>query len=166
MTTIKAITTRHPWCWCIAHGSKNIENRGRGFPKSYQGPVLLHAGAAWSSRGADDPRVLEDLPPDAIMHIFGPTRADVLWPGFVSGAIIGIAEIDDIHPEMGHCCEPWGEHEYQAADLALTTAVTHLVLTNRRPIPRPIPCRGGLGLWTPPPGVLAELARQGIEVAA
>lgn len=165
---MKALTIRHPWCWCVVHGTKGPENRGRGFPKSYQGPVLLHAGAGWSKRGELDARVLDDLPEEAIDrgNLLVPRAATQHWEGFVFGAIIGIAEVEDIHPEMGHCCEPWGEHEYQAADGALTTEVTHLLLENRRPIPEPIPCRGGLGLWTPPRDVEVELLRQGIEVPA
>jgi hypothetical protein len=46
-----------------------------------------------------------------------------------------------------HCrCSPWAQSD-----------AWHLVLANPRSLARPIPCRGRLGLWTPPADVLEQL---------
>lgn len=39
---MKALSIQQPWCWLIAAGHKDIENRT--WNTAYRGPVLLHAG--------------------------------------------------------------------------------------------------------------------------
>ena len=35
--------------------------------------------------------------------------------------------------------------------------ITHLILENPRPLAEPIPCKGALGLWTPPADIVEQL---------
>lgn len=163
---LRAITVKPPWSWAIAHGGKTIENRSRG--TSYRGPLAIHAGAAWSERGASDPRVLNawtawlsgrDTTAPTPEHLREPwKRSDTLEPDddrerelIVRGAVIALAELVDSHPDAG-CCRPWGESEYSEASGRVRTAVHHLVLEDIRPLTKPVPCRGALGLWRLPAG--------------
>lgn len=130
---MKALSVRQPWAWLIIHGGKTIDNRTQLW--AYRGPVAIHAPARvdWDAFG--DPRVPEPLA--------GCTRQH---PGWRTGAIIGIAQLVDVHHETGGCCRPWGEPD-----------AIHLVLSHARPIPA-IPCRGRLGLWAPAPAILDQLS--------
>lgn len=151
---MRAITVRQPWAWAIAAGHKLVENRSAGFPATYRGPLLIHASKAWSKRGGTDPRIKgrwhglrlgSDL--DAVDF------RDRL------GVVLALAELTDAHPDTG-CCRPWGESEYVGSDQQLHRGVLHLLLEDVRRLPEPVPCRGALGLWTPPADVLAVVSDQ------
>jgi hypothetical protein len=135
---VRAISVRQPWAWQIIHQRKNIENRSRNIAGKYRGPVAIHA-----SLKADDD-ALRRLPGHAPEWV---TASRV----FHYGAILGVVDLVDVH----HCfnaetnfegCSPWAEPD-----------AWHLVLLNPRPLLVPIPCRGALGLWTPPADVLDQL---------
>lgn len=55
------------------------------------------------------------------------------------------------------CCKPWGESAYVEHGGRERRRITHLVLENPRLLAEPIPCKGLLGLWTPPADVLEAL---------
>lgn len=138
---MRALSVRQPWAWQIIHQRKNIENRTRNIAGKYRGPVAIHA-----SLKADED-ALARLPMHAPEWV---TASRV----FHYGAILGVVDLVDVHrssstvrAEEGGCCEPWGEHP----------DVWHLELANPRPLLVPIPCRGALGLWTPPADVLERL---------
>lgn len=144
---IKALTVRQPWAWQIIHQRKNIENRTRNIAGNYRGPLAIHAALK-----ADEPALARLLrrAPDWV------TAPRV----FDYGVIIGIVDLVDVHNayydngepiqqiECDRDCEPWGQ---------LGPGVHHLVLRNPRPLPTPIPCRGALGLWTPPADIVEQL---------
>ena len=65
-----------------------------------------------------------------------------------------IAEI--VHPDAG-CCKPWGESAYVEHGGRERRRITHLILENPRPLAEPIPCKGALGLWTPPADIVEQL---------
>lgn len=119
---MRALTIRQPWADAIAHPTKRTENRT--WTTKYRGPLLIHAGAAYDPMGR-----------------FIITDWDALdsWPDTRS-AIIARAELADVHPATNGCCAPWGE-----------PGVYHWQLTDITPLPDPVPCKGRLGLWTPPP---------------
>ncbi|MBB3041199.1 hypothetical protein [Nocardioides soli] len=82
------------------------------------------------------------------------------------GAIIGVVDLVGVHaaqsvarwPEQPACCDSrWAETSYAEHGGRTRRDVVHLVLENPRPLPEPIPCKGRLGLWTPPADVLAQL---------
>ena len=152
---VRAITVRQPWAQAIAVGAKPVENRGARFPARYRGPVLIHAGAGWSERGRFDRRVGLAVP--AATWPAGPPRS----------AVLAVAHLADVHRASPACCArsgdcyPWGETSYREAGGAEVTEVSHLVLDDLRRLDTPVPWRAGwLGLWTPPPDLVAEVSDQ------
>lgn len=73
-----ALSIMQPWCWLIAAGHKDIENRS--WPTRFRGPVLLHAGKRFD--GPDDANEW------GWPHIERPEDFDM-------GGIVGQAEIVD-----------------------------------------------------------------------
>lgn len=146
---MRLLTVRQPWAEAIAAAATNpaaklVENRGRGFPKSYRGVLGIHAGQAASVRGAMSPLVNEVV-------------AD-RYSTLPRGAVIALAELVDVHPSAG-CCRPWGEDTYPMVDGKPATQVTHLVLERVRRID-PVPAKGALGLWRPDEDLALELAHR------
>lgn len=132
---MKALTVRQPWAWALIHGGKDIENRVQAW--SYRGPVAVHAGLARFEQ--------DNLAAATHRAAHGSDRSSEIK----FGAYIGVVDLLDVHVSSrtptGLCCDsPWAQH----AD-APTKPVVHLVVENPRPLPRPIPARGQLGLWTP-----------------
>lgn len=167
---MKGITIMEPWATAIVRWGKHVENRSQLW--AYRGPLLIHAGMRWSDRGIHDHRIVDAAVSsllEAGVHTVDPVgqeavaavvRAAVDLPaGPTAGHIIGICELDDVHPDTG-CCRPWGESSYKENGGAIRTGVTHLVLTDVRPLSVPVPCRGALGLWNPPADVITEVLAQ------
>lgn len=162
---MRALTVQQPWAWAIVHGGKDVENRTQAW--SYRGPLAIHAGVRISQRGLDS-----DLVTDAWQQAYGWDIRDGAY--FTTGAIIGVVDLVDAHRaeagcnhddpcrELACCDSPWAELSYAGDGGKTRRDVVHLVLENPRPLPSPIPCRGALGLWTPPAEVLDQLH----EVAA
>ncbi len=132
---------QQPWAWAIIHGGKLIENRTANW--SYRGPLAIHAGQRYSDRGWNH-------------ELIHDTYIDADYPTLDLGAIIGLVDLVDVHPDAG-CCRPWGESSYTEGGGRTRRLVTHLVLTNPRALPDPIPCKGALGLWTPPADIVEKL---------
>lgn len=147
---VRAITVRAPWSRCIAStkpGAKRVENRGAG--TNYRGTLLIHEGKTPADQSAFyDLRVVSLIAPDLDAHLSAG-----------AGAIIAVADLVDVHgrAEAG-CCKPWGE-DWHVGPRTTGWAV-HLVLEDVRPLARPVPCRGALGLWTPPEDVTAQVLWQ------
>ncbi|MEV2239470.1 hypothetical protein [Micromonospora sp. NPDC049891] len=150
---VRAITIRRPWAPCIAStapGAKRVENRGA--LTHHRGTLLIHEGTKVEADAYADPRVVSLLDPGQDDH----TVAG-------AGAVIAVATLADAHhAAAGGCCEPWGEIWYHGP--TRTVRAVHLVLADVRPLPRPVPCWGALGLWTPSPDVLAEVEAQYTEI--
>lgn len=135
---MKALTIKQPYAWAIFNG-KNVENRSQAW--KYRGPLAIHSGITYSRPGHDE-----------IMEILGfcLTSSGVLkgeLPNSAGGAILGVVDLVDIHTGWEGCCPPWGHRGSRA----------HLVLENPRSLLEPTPCRGQLGLWTPPEPILTQL---------
>lgn len=147
---MKAITVRQPWAWSIAVGAKTVENRQAGFPRKYRGPLAVHAAKGWSTRGLTDYRV------EALADLYGVYLDPPV--GFPLGAVVAVCQLVDVHPAEEACCDsPWAETSYTINGGRTVTSVAHLVLDEIDMLAEPVPCRGALGLWTPPPHVLAAL---------
>jgi hypothetical protein len=145
MIDVRAITVRQPWAWAIAHAGKHVENRSR--PVSYRGPLLIHTGQQWSTRGDHDPRI------------------EAAWESSESrlavsleSAVLAVAELVDVHPDAT-CCRPWGESVYISSD-GRRVSCWHYVLDDVRPLPEPLHASGRLGLWRPGPELLAAVTKQ------
>lgn len=165
---MKALTVRQPWAWAIARGGKHVENRSPAMAqrlRGVRGDLLIHAGAAWSTRGQGDERVRDAW----YRNVPGPnglnrpvTVAGLLVHDTMSrpdpghriefGAFVAVVELVDVHPDAD-CCRPWGESEYHHADGHLVHGVTHLVFDNVRPIDVSPCLPGRLGLWNVPPDI-------------
>jgi hypothetical protein len=129
---MKALTIRQPWADAIAQSTKRVENRTWPLPARHVGArILIHAAAALDRHAA--------LPPQ---HPANGAR-----PGHRS-AVIAVATLTGCHLDDG-CCAPWGQRQ-----------VFHWALTDVVPLDRPVPCRGALGLWTPPGDVLTAVSAQ------
>jgi hypothetical protein len=140
---MRALTVQQPWAWAIFNG-KNIENRTALW--SYRGPLAIHAGMRGSERGFRDRRIL------------AAAGSSQQWHDLVYGAIIGLVYLVDVHPDAG-CCRPWGESAYpEHGTDKIRRDIAHLVLDDPREFTEPIPCKGALGLWSPPADLEVRLA--------
>lgn len=145
---MKALTVQQPWAWAIVHGGKDVENRTQAW--SYRGPLAIHAGTRVSDRG-----MRSELVRQAWIERGGgddPLRALKI------GSIIGVAYLADVHIAVTGCCDSvWAEQSYDEHGGRTRRDIVHLELDSARPLDEPIPCRGALGLWTPPRDVLEQL---------
>lgn len=138
---MKAITIRQPWAWAIMHAGKRIENRTREW--AYRGEIAIHASKC--------PPSDEIISAVEWMLANGLIRASD-WPGYRNiphGAIVGVATLVDAvrsHSSKWFC-GPVG-----------------LVLTDVRPLRRPVPAKGALTLWTVPPEIERQVREQLQEV--
>jgi hypothetical protein len=125
---MRALTVRNPWAWAIVHGGKDVENRAQTW--GYRGMLAIHAGAGWSREGELDLRCGRAY------------NAAAGQPPFVFGAIIGVANLIDVHRATEGCCvSQWADASYNGSK------ATHLVLTDRQALRQPVPAKGVLGLW-------------------
>ena len=163
---MRGLTVRQPWAWAIVHGGKDVENRTRSLGP-YRGPVAIHAGLVIDHEydrrliGAAVGRLARDGSETGLQVVaqFGGderTHGNEVTERYGNrGAVIGVVDLVDVHeatpPEVEWCgCSAWAERFY----------VHHLVLANPRPLPRPIPWRGALGLWTVPDELEAAIREQ------
>ncbi len=152
---MRVLTVKQPWAWAIVHGGKDVENRVRSLGP-YRGPVAIHAGLRIADGSAwTDPNV------EAAMF-----RADSIpaWSTTL-GAVIGVVDLVDAHRSYECWHKPWKWETADAynGDFCSSWAMPdhhHLVLANPRPLPRPIPATGRLGLWRPDDALLAAITEQ------
>ncbi len=93
-TTIKCLSVRQPWAWCLAHGVKPVENRDWRYPPRYRGPLAIHAGQRFDFDGLD--WILA-----ALGNVFG--WRDPHPKDFNTGGIVGRARLVDCvteHPSL------------------------------------------------------------------
>jgi hypothetical protein len=148
--TLRVLTVRQPWAWAIIHGGKDVENRSRNIAGDYRGPVAIHAGLHPFEQDNDASRA------HAAAH-GGEVPTTLHY-----GAVIGVVDLIDVHEwsDDSVCygregadgeatCSPWG-----------MTDQHHLVLANPRPLARPIPAKGALGLWRPDTTLEAAIWQQ------
>lgn len=162
---------KQPWAWGIVHGGKDIENRVANLAGDYRGPVAIHAGKAWSEAGAEDwelRRALRSLElewPASDPEVWAADTPEESDPRFVTGAIIGVVDLTDVHRAGQHyknigagvtqitnvpCCPPWGMAQHRGTEY-------HLRLANPRTLATPIPWKGALGMRTLPDNVIEQI---------
>jgi hypothetical protein len=136
---VRALTVKQPWTACIASGHKTTENRT--WSTRWRGTLFLHAG-----RGFDDAALGLEL--DATRVWAALREVKRIAPHAVErSAVIAIGRVIDCHLAQG-CCAPWGEARPD---------VWHWALADITPLSEPVPARGGLGLWPPPPELIAAV---------
>lgn len=134
----RALSVRAPWWWAILHG-KDIENRD--WYTSFRGTVWLHASKWWTNSG-----VAEDLEDVQYMAsraglVLPPANLDQLRSS--CGCIVGSVQIVDC---VSQSQSSWFVGKYG------------LVLRNPVLLADAVPCKGALGLFTIPDGLLGDAA--------
>ena len=97
---------------------------------AFRGKLLIHAGLT-----GDRQAVLDGVRPGAD----------------VRGAVLAVAELVGCHQDANPAapCDPWGLPNQW-----------HWELSDVRPLPRPVPAKGCLGLWLPDVETLAAVEAQ------
>ena len=156
--THRLLTVKQPWAQPIVDGHKTVENRSGGFGRNYRGPLWIHAGAVWSTRGAQSQLVVDTYRSASINgRLFG-DRVD--RSHFPTGVVLGVVDVVDAHHAEPGCCDSlWAEQTYTEAGGRTVTRIVHLVLANPRPVQSDLRVPGALGLWTSDrvPGLTEEL---------
>lgn len=155
---MRVLTVRQPWAWAIIHGGKDVENRSRNLAGDYRGPVAIHAGLEPARFEIGQTPRTQVVLGDMMRTRRGDFEVGDTWPWYEHhGSIIGVVDLTDVHqdtlatpchrtvfdhshPDYTHArqergCSPWAEERTH-----------HLVLANPRPLTKPIPFKGGLGL--------------------
>ena len=126
--TWPTLTVRQPWAWAIARAGKDIENRS--WATRYRGPILIHAAKAVPDfTEIDDLLALLDLAADKPAQAL---ELEQFKAEAVYGAIVASARVADcvVASTSPWFCGPFG-----------------WVLTDVRPIARPIHRAGRLGIF-------------------
>jgi len=124
---IKVLSVKQPFADAIVNGVKLVENRSRS--TTFRGKLFIHSSKS------------------------KPTQTDLRYcrqRGFnydeersYFGCILGSIELVDVRIDEEL---PWAIPSHY-----------HWILENPRKLKVPIFCKGSLGLWTPPPEVIAQL---------
>jgi hypothetical protein len=141
---MRILTVRQPWAWAIIHGGKDVENRVRNIAGDYRGPVTIHAGLR------DDPNGWDEY--EAGWH-------DAASMSIARGAIIGVVDLVDVH-SVESCIEQQRDGDWLVCSERAERAGHHLVLANPRPLARPIPFKGALGLRRLDPATIHQIEEQ------
>jgi hypothetical protein len=150
---MRALTLCQPHAHFVAWCGKRAENRS--WHTAYRGPLAVHAGLSrsWLVYDEDDEGSAPPLP-DGTPY---PRLGDMAW-----GAVVAVAELVD-------CRQPSEVNDLFLPDPVRAALRSHwaegsycFILAGVRPLPRPVPCRGAMGLWRLPPdverAVLTQLA--------
>jgi len=130
---MKALTLQRPWPGAIARLGKRIENRTWAAPRSIIGQrIAIHAGAAFDREGTD-------------------------WIWRVTGAALKLAEPQGIvMTVLVTACYPIDALPLDLRSL-WACGPECWILADPIVLPKPITCRGALGLWTVPPEIERRL---------
>lgn len=134
---IRALSVRQPFAWAIAVGAKPVENRTYG--TRYRGLLAVHASKIIDRAALDNPLILEAIAGHGFTLDEGPSSL---------GAVVAVAELYGIH-HANDCMLPLGCGASGCSPWAMR-GKWHWQLREVRPLPEPVPCKGGLGLrWLP-----------------
>jgi hypothetical protein len=161
---VKGLSLSRPWPWSFLHAAspKRIENRQRKDGRMpvlcrYRGPLLLHAAKSWDKTAAAwmaDRGLLKEEKWHELFSFY-----EVPQAGGIFARCRAVGHIEPPPParprELGrvHCDISTPS---EALDWRWWMGGYALILADVEPTPW-VPCRGALGLWTPPPEVLARL---------
>lgn len=139
---MRAISLQQPYASAILDGSKRIENRRMRLGMKPGQWLWLHASAGFYFHRRDWPEARDELLrlwPEA------PREMDDYPRGVILGATL--------------CGETY-EHHGPPQEWAFGPYCTRIEAVVK--LPEPVPCKGALGLWTPPPDVQTRL-EDGLE---
>jgi len=143
---MRGLSLWQPWATLVACGAKQIETRS--WPTPYRGLVAIHAALAFppeAARACGNEDIAVALENAGIRCVSQLPR----------GVILATARLANCW-QFGEATH-WhvGYPECEFGDF--TDGRWGFVLEEVRALPEPIPCRGALGLWRVPAGVLAQL---------
>lgn len=158
----KVLTLTQPWATLVAIGAKRIETRS--WATSYQGRLLIHAGAGLGPGGktAYIERCTASKPIYAALNNAGLVPFE--WDpdallALPRGAIVAFCTLETCMPTTWITATglttiwPAGPVEYVLTDEERAfgdyrSGRYAWLLSNVRALPEPIPAKGALGLWT------------------
>lgn len=161
---MRVLTVRQPWATAIARMGKDVENRTRNIAGAYRGPVAIHAAVHEPGRIGARTVFHDDLEVERDRGGLLLRSKRLAWPYRLPlGVVIGVVDLVNVHQDridglrcggldelyQPHFCSPWAMSGHH-----------HLVLANPRPIARPIPAKGRLGLWRPDDALVAAIREQ------
>ena len=129
---MKAITIKQPWVHAILKEGKDIENRS--WKRDFRGWLAIHSSAS-PRRDARYPKGYKVPPLEDLTY----------------ASICGVARVVDM---VSKSQSPWfdrprnGQKNYG------------WLLQDIRPLKKPIPCKGALGLWDVPAPVFRAIKQQ------
>jgi hypothetical protein len=129
--TVKCITIRQPWASLIVAGIKDIECRT--WATSHRGLLYIHAAAARPDGDGWEEFLGEEPPPGRLPA----------WADLPRGVILGSVQLVD-------CVAAADAPAEVLASLWAADEGWLWLLRDPRPLRRPVPCRGALGLWQLP----------------
>jgi hypothetical protein len=149
-----------PYATLIVLGAKRIETRS--WATYHRGVLAIHASAG---RSTEERALYGREPFSSVLGAAGAALA--------RGAVLGLVEVTGCYPIDDDGALRTGPRQTTVVEEP-ERAFGHYaagrfgwVLANPRPLPRPIACRGALGLWRVPTVVAEEVAAQlGIDPEA
>jgi len=128
----KVVSLRQPWAWLVVNGFKTVENRS--WPTEHRGLIWIHA-----SQAAEPQSVLDDYL-GALLITPQAKKAVPKVSAMATGAIVGVASVDG--------CWHADELPRWMVQLVSASGPYCWYLSNTRPLIKPVPCKGGLKVWT------------------
>jgi hypothetical protein len=130
---MRALTLLQPWASLIAVGAKRLETRS--WSTAYRGPLAIHAGKGWNEQSRATWRL-----PAVQAALGGAGMIDAV--DLPRGCVIAVCELCGCAPILVTPAEPERSFGIYASGRFAWT------LHDVRPLPRPVPMRGRLGLWS------------------
>jgi hypothetical protein len=153
---VKVLSVKNPWAYFLIFGSwagiKDVENRSK--KTNYRGPLLIHA----SKNPAIEYLQISGMvfmKDDSKIHLDGKIHLGISESSWATGGMnencryFSLHELNEFERTKGliigmvelvDCVEnsesKWAE-----------TGLYHWIMKNPRPLVKPIPARGSLGLW-------------------
>jgi len=161
---IRGLSLTQPWATLVATGAKRIETRS--WTNHYRGWLAIHAAKGLESIGGIDGlkwQVQQEPFRRAVMDVFpaGVTYAEA----FPLGAIVAVVQLHDIGRIVRRADgavivkrQPVEGDELAFGDY--TAGRFGWRFTNIWRLSEPVQCRGALGVWVPPPDVVAQIEAQ------
>lgn len=146
---MRALTIKPPWSHAIAQGTKRVENRSWPAPQRAIGrDIAIHAGKGFDWDAT--------FPAGCMTEWAAPEDCAL-------GAVVAVARLAECHysadcmdlpphiagPGQWEGCSPWCVRGQYHWHLGRTIA-----------LPKPVPCRGALGLWRLPGDVETAVRAQ------
>lgn len=142
---MRALSLHQPWAQAVVLDEKSIETRS--WQTSYRGPLAIHATKSMRHAQASD----DQLERPSLVAEFTPIPL---------GALVGSVylydclPVEEVRDDLSGTEFRWGD--YSDGRFAW-------LLHRARVLPRPIPCRGALGLWRLSDELSARVEREAVE---